>query len=119
MSPGIDKQRQPDQGTRVSPLAGKSADPSVLVSLPRLVAAYYTERPDPSVPGHRVSFGTSGHRGSSFTCGFNESHVLAISQSIVHDLGGKLHTEVSPGGGGLQRLKLPQLVAVTAVTAAM
>jgi phosphoglucomutase len=81
--PGINKDRQPEQGSRVvSPLAGKPAVPSLLVSIPRLVAAYYTERPDPSVAGHRVSFGTSGHRGSSFACGFNESHVLAISQSI-------------------------------------
>jgi phosphoglucomutase len=63
-------------------LAGRPADPSLLVSLPRLVAAYYTERPDPSVAEHRVMFGTSGHRGSSFTCSFNEWHVLAITQSI-------------------------------------
>ena len=50
----------------VSPFAGKVADPSRLVNVPQLVAAYYTERPDPSVPAQRVSFGTSGHRGSSF-----------------------------------------------------
>src|SRR5580765_6887936 len=67
---------------RVSPLAGKAADPSSLVNTPRLVAAYYTERPDASVPEQRVRFGTSGHRGSSFTCTFNEWHVLAISQAI-------------------------------------
>jgi phosphoglucomutase len=68
--------------TAVSPLAGKPADPSSLVNTPRLIAAYYTERPDPSVPGQRVSFGTSGHRGSSITCSFNELHVLAITQAI-------------------------------------
>ena len=68
--------------TGVSPLAGKPPDPSMLVNIPRLVAAYYTERPDPSVPEQRVSFGTSGHRGSSFTCSFNEWHVLAIAQAI-------------------------------------
>jgi phosphoglucomutase len=62
--------------------AGKPADPSMLVNIPRLVSAYYTGRPDPSVREQRVSFGTSGHRGSSLTCGFNEWHVLAISQSI-------------------------------------
>jgi phosphoglucomutase len=67
---------------RVSPLAGKPADPSSLVNTPRLVAAYYTQRPDPSVPEQRVRFGTSGHRGSSFACTFNEWHVLAISQAI-------------------------------------
>ncbi len=82
MTPEIDSARQAGQGITVSPLAGKPADPSLLVNVPRLVSAYYTGRPDPSVPAQRVSFGTSGHRGSSFTCGFNESHVLAISQSI-------------------------------------
>jgi phosphoglucomutase len=71
-----------EQTNQVSPLAGKPADPSRLVNLPRLVAAYYTERPDRSVPQQRVSFGTSGHRGSSFACSFNESHVLAIAQAI-------------------------------------
>ncbi len=71
-----------DRTNQVSPLAGKPADPSRLVNLPRLVAAYYTERPDPSVPQQRVSFGTSGHRGSSFTGSFNECHVLAIAQAI-------------------------------------
>ena len=54
--------------TGVSPLAGKPPDPSMLTNIPRLVAAYYTERPDPSIREHRVSFGTSGHRGSSLTC---------------------------------------------------
>jgi phosphoglucomutase len=73
-----------DQGPRVSPLAGKAPDPSMLVSIPRLVAAYYTGRPDLAVPEQRVSFGTSGHRGSSFKCAFNERHVLAIAQSICH-----------------------------------
>ncbi len=71
-----------EQNDQVSPLAGKPADPSRLVNVPRLVAAYYTERPDPSVPQQRVSFGTSGHRGSSLTGSFNESHVLAIVQAI-------------------------------------
>ncbi|HJX14725.1 MAG TPA: hypothetical protein VJ386_03265, partial [Candidatus Deferrimicrobiaceae bacterium] len=66
----------------VSPLAGKPARASMLVNVARLVAAYYTERPDPAVRGHRVSFGTSGHRGSSLRCGFNEAHILAMSQAI-------------------------------------
>ena len=66
----------------VSPFAGKVADPALLVDVARLVAAYYTERPDPFVPEERVSFGTSGHRGSSLTRSFNEAHVLAISQAI-------------------------------------
>jgi phosphoglucomutase len=66
----------------VSPLAGKPADPSTLVNVPRLVTAYYTERPDPSVPAQRVVFGTSGHRGSSLDSAFNETHILAITQAI-------------------------------------
>jgi phosphoglucomutase len=66
----------------VSPLAGKPADPASLVNVPQLVTAYYTETPDPSIPAQRVSFGTSGHRGSAFEKAFNERHILAISQAI-------------------------------------
>ena len=54
----------------------------MLVNVPRLVTAYYTEIPDPSVPEQRVAFGTSGHRGSAFDKAFNEWHILAISQAI-------------------------------------
>jgi phosphoglucomutase len=67
---------------KVSPFAGKPAKPAMLVNVPRLVTAYYTEAPDPSVPGQRVAFGTSGHRGSAFEKAFNEWHILAISQAI-------------------------------------
>jgi phosphoglucomutase len=66
----------------VSPLAGKPAPPSMLVNVPKLITAYYTEAPDPSVPGQRVAFGTSGHRGSAFEKSFNEWHILAITQAI-------------------------------------
>jgi phosphoglucomutase len=66
----------------VSALAGKPPDPSLLVNVPRLLAAYYTQQPDPSVRDQRVAFGTSGHRGSSFNCAFNENHILAIAQAI-------------------------------------
>jgi phosphoglucomutase len=66
----------------VSPLAGQPADPSILTNVPKLVTAYYTERPDPSVPAQRVVFGTSGHRGSSLDNSFNEAHILAITQAI-------------------------------------
>ena len=66
----------------VHPLAGHPAPASALVDVPHLVAAYYTERPDGSVPEQRVSFGTSGHRGSSLRAGFNEPHILAITQAI-------------------------------------
>ena len=62
--------------------AGTPARSEDLVDVPHLVTAYYTEHPDPGVPEHRVSFGTSGHRGSSLRCTFNEDHVLAISQAI-------------------------------------
>jgi len=68
--------------TQISPLAGKPAPSSLLVDVPKLVTAYYTEIPDPSVPAQRVAFGTSGHRGSAFDVSFNEGHVLAITQAI-------------------------------------
>ena len=67
---------------KISPLAGKPAPPGILVDVPRLIMAYYTEVPDPSVPEQRVAFGTSGHRGSSFKLAFNEWHILAITQAI-------------------------------------
>jgi phosphoglucomutase len=63
-------------------LAGKPANQSMLVDVPKLVTAYYAEVPDPSIPAQRVAFGTSGHRGSAFTNSFNEDHILAISQAI-------------------------------------
>jgi phosphoglucomutase len=66
----------------VSPLAGKPVDPSDLVNLPRLVTAYFANRPDPAVAAQRVAFGTSGHRGSAFAGSFNETHILAITQAI-------------------------------------
>jgi phosphoglucomutase len=66
----------------VNPLAGRPAPAAALVDVPRLITAYYSERPDPSIAAQRVAFGTSGHRGSSFDVGFNEAHVLAISQAI-------------------------------------
>ena len=67
---------------KVSPLAGKPVDPSMLVDIPRLITSYYAVTPDPSVPAQRVAFGTSGHRGSAFEGSFNEWHILAISQAI-------------------------------------
>ena len=67
---------------KVNPLAGKPAPASLLVNVPRLITAYYSNMPDASVPGQRVAFGTSGHRGSAFNNSFNEAHVLAISQAI-------------------------------------
>ena len=67
---------------KIDASAGKPADPSILVNVPKLVTAYYTLRPDPSIPAQRVVFGTSGHRGSSFDAAFNEWHILAITQAI-------------------------------------
>src|SRR5262249_54792426 len=66
----------------LSPLAGKPATSSMLVNVSKLVAAYHDERPDPAIPGQRVAFGTSGHRGSSLSKSFNEWHILAITQAI-------------------------------------
>src|SRR5450432_2281824 len=66
----------------VSPLAGKTVQPSMLVNVPRLVTAYFAGRPDPAVTAQRVSFGTSGHLGSALNNAFNEAHILAISQAL-------------------------------------
>ena len=67
---------------RISPLAGKPAPESILANIPRLVTAYYALEPDVSNGGQKVSFGTSGHRGTSLDCSFNEEHILAITQAI-------------------------------------
>jgi len=66
----------------VDPRAGKTPDPSMLANIPRLMTAYYTRRPNPSVPEQRVAFGTSGHRGSALASAFNDAHILAITQAI-------------------------------------
>jgi phosphoglucomutase len=63
-------------------LAGKPAPRSLLANIPRLVSAYYTHKPDVSNPAQQVSFGTSGHRGSSLINSFNEDHILAVTQAI-------------------------------------
>jgi phosphoglucomutase len=67
---------------KISSAAGQPADPSILVNVPKLITAYYEQRPDPSDPRQRVVFGTSGHRGSSTDVAFNEWHILAITQAI-------------------------------------
>ena len=66
----------------VHELAGKPAPRSILANIPRLVTAYYANKPDVSDPTQRVAFGTSGHRGSSLKNSFNEDHILAVSQAI-------------------------------------
>ena len=67
---------------QIDPGAGKPAEPSRLVNIPKLITAYYALTPDPTEPKQRVVFGTSGHRGSAFDTAFNEWHILAITQAI-------------------------------------
>jgi phosphoglucomutase len=67
---------------KIDPRAGKPAAASDLVDVSKLIAAYYEKHPDAHLPAQRVSFGTSGHRGSSLEGSFNEDHILAISQAI-------------------------------------
>jgi phosphoglucomutase len=102
----------------VSPLAGKPADPTSLVNVPKLVTSYYTETPDPSIPGQRVKFGTSGHRGSAFENSFNEWHILAISQAIC--LNRKQHKIDGPLFLGMDThaLSVPALASALEVLAA-
>lgn len=63
--------------------AGQPAEASDLIDIDELIAAYYDVKPDPAVPEQRVAFGTSGHRGSSLSASFNETHILATTQAIV------------------------------------
>ena len=90
----------------------------MLVDVPRLVTAYYTEPPDASVPAQRVVFGTSGHRGCSFDTTFNEGHVIAISQAIClyrarHEIAGPLFLGVDT-----HALSVPALASALEVLAA-
>jgi phosphoglucomutase len=66
----------------ISPLAGRPAPKELLVDVAQLEGEYYKRRPDLSDPNQMVSFGTSGHRGSSLTGAFTEAHILAITQAI-------------------------------------
>jgi phosphoglucomutase len=66
----------------INPLAGKIAPPSMLANVPRLVTAYFANRPDPRIASQRVAFGTSGHRGSALNNAFNEAHIISISQAL-------------------------------------
>src|ERR1700720_1038915 len=103
---------------KVSPLAGKPVDQSQLVDVSRLVTAYFTGRPDPSVAAQRVAFGTSGHRGSSFDLSFNEAHIVAISQAIClyrkqHNISGPLYL-----GMDTHALSVPAFASALEVLAA-
>ncbi len=80
----------------VSPRAGKPATPDMLIDVAKLEREYFARRPDPSVPAERVSFGTSGHRGTSLAGSFNEAHILAVTQAIcehrsAHGIDGPLY----------------------------
>ncbi len=102
----------------VSPLAGKPAPTSILPNVPRLITAYFTQRPDAGVPEQRVAFGTSGHRGSSLRCNFNEAHILAVTQSICdyrrqQDITGPLYV-----GMDTHALSEPAFVSALEVLAA-
>lgn len=66
----------------IDPLAGKPAPPTARVDVPRLVSAYYTDRPDPATAAQRVAFGTSGHRGTSTDLSFNDDHIAAVCQAV-------------------------------------
>jgi len=74
--------QEPSERARISPLAGKPAPKAMLVDLARLERAYYEGKPDPDDPTQLVSFGTSGHRGSSLRGSFTEAHIAAITQAI-------------------------------------
>ncbi len=102
----------------VSPMAGKPADPGMLVDVPRLITAYYTDGPDPAIAAQRVAFGTSGHRGSSFDRAFNEWHILAITQAIClyrkqHKIDGPLFLGIDT-----HALSVPALASALEVLAA-
>jgi len=103
---------------KISPLAGKPAPSSILIDTDKLIAAYYDETPDPSVASQKVSFGTSGHRGSSLKRQFNEAHILAITQSICdyrknHKIDGPLFL-----GADTHALSRPALESAIEVLAA-
>ncbi|GLW06587.1 phosphoglucomutase, alpha-D-glucose phosphate-specific [Microtetraspora sp. NBRC 13810] len=98
--------------------AGTPALASDLVDVARLVTAYYARRPDPSVAGQRVAFGTSGHRGSSLNTAFNEEHILATSQAICEYRAGQGVTGPLFLGADTHALSQPALVSALEVLAA-
>jgi phosphoglucomutase len=100
------------------PRAGQPAAPADLVNVPKLITAYYSVHPDPGDVAQRVSFGTSGHRGSAFTATFNEDHILATTQAICdyrvgHGITGPLYL-----GADTHALSEPAQVSALEVLAA-
>src|SRR5487761_658390 len=105
-------------GGMADPRAGQPAASRDLVNVAKLVTAYYTEHPDPGEVAQRVAFGTSGHRGSSFTATFNEDHILATTQAICeyragHGITGPLYL-----GADTHALSEPAQVSALEVLAA-
>lgn len=103
---------------KLSPLAGKPALPSMLVDIPKLISAYYSDVPNVAVKEQQVSFGTSGHRGSPFDKSFNEAHILAITQAICdyrlqHKIDGPLYLGIDT-----HALSFPAMVSAVEVLAA-
>jgi phosphoglucomutase len=103
---------------KINALAGKPAPADMLVNIPELITAYFSNVPDPSLPGQRVAFGTSGHRGSAFDSSFNEWHVLAISQAICeyrrqHNIDGPLFLGIDT-----HALSVPAMTSALEVLAA-
>ena len=98
--------------------AGKPAPDDLLANIPRLVAAYYTTQPDPENPAQRVSFGTSGHRGTSATGSFNEAHILAVTQALCEYRQGAGITGPLFIGMDTHALSEPALISATEVLAA-
>ena len=78
------RNRADEMAPQIHPLAGSVAPPAMLIDVGKLVSAYHAHVPDPAITAQRVTFGTSGHRGSAFDGSFNEWHVLAITQAICH-----------------------------------
>jgi len=100
------------------PLAGKPAPESILTNIPRLVANYYSLEPDPGEAAHRVSFGTSGHRGCSDLHSFNEAHILAISQALAEHRRAKGIDGPLFIGADTHALSEPALISAVEVLAA-
>ena len=103
---------------KISPLAGHPPPAEMLLDVAKLVTAYYTEIPDPSVSAQRVSFGTSGHRGSAFERSFNERHIVAITEAIcryrrAHGIDGPLYL-----GADTHALSVPACASALEVLAA-
>jgi phosphoglucomutase len=103
---------------KISTNAGKPTDQTRLLDVPRLITAYFAGKPDPAIPAQRVSFGTSGHRGTAFDDSFNEAHILATTQAIClyraqHDTTGPLFIGIDT-----HALSIPALATALEVLAA-